>query len=63
MARLDAELKRLNKAHQFFTYEGANHAFMDHTNAQRYHKVAADTSWPRTLEFFATHLKRVPAKR
>jgi hypothetical protein len=35
---------------------------MDHTG-QRYIKAADDASWPRTLEFFATNLKRVPAKR
>jgi len=62
MAKLDAELKRMNKSHQFFTYPGADHAFMDHTG-QRYNKAAADASWPRTLEFFATHLKRAPVKR
>ena len=62
MAKLDAELKRLNKPHQFFTYQGADHAFMDHT-AQRYIKAADDTSWPRTLEFFATHLKRAVVTR
>jgi carboxymethylenebutenolidase len=61
MRKLDAELTRLGKAHQFYTYPGANHAFMDHTG-QRYVKSAADASWPRTLEFFATHLKKAPAR-
>jgi carboxymethylenebutenolidase len=54
--KLDAELTRLGKAHQFFSYPGAGHAFMDWTG-ERYHQDAADTSWPRTLEFFATHVK------
>ncbi len=56
MRKLDAELTRLGKPHQFYTYPGADHAFMDFT-ANRYHQEAAQASWPRTLEFFAAHLK------
>lgn len=55
LRKLDAELTRLGKAHQFYTYPGADHAFMDFT-AGRYQQAAADASWPRTLEFFAAHL-------
>ena len=55
--KLDAELTRLGKDHQFFEYAGAGHAFMDFTNLDRHQKGAAAESWPRTLEFFATHLK------
>ncbi len=61
MRTLDDELTRLGKPHQFYTYPGADHAFMDHTGA-RYHREAAETSWPRTLEFFAAHLKGVPVR-
>ena len=61
MAKFGAELTRLGKAHQFHTYPGADHAFMDHTSA-RHHPEAADASWPRTLDFFATHLKGVAVK-
>ena len=56
MRTLDDELTRLGKPHQFYTYPGANHAFMDFTT-ERYQKEAADASWPRTLEFFSQHLK------
>ena len=56
-AKLDAELTRLGKPHQFYSYPGAGHAFMDYTNPDRHHKEAAEASWPRTLEFFASHLK------
>ncbi len=56
MATLDAELTRLGVDHKFHTYQGADHAFMDYT-AHRYNKPAAELSWPRTLEFFNTHLK------
>ena len=59
---LDAELARLDKPHQFVSYPGAGHAFMDHTG-ERYHKAAAEASWPRTLEFFANNLKGAPVSR
>ncbi|MCH8832472.1 MAG: dienelactone hydrolase family protein [Chloroflexi bacterium] len=55
--KLDAELTRLGKEHVFYSYEGAGHAFMDFTNPDRHHEGAAAESWPRTLEFFAKHLK------
>ena len=57
MRTLDGELTRLGKTHRFYTYPGADHAFMDYT-AARYQKAAFEISWPRTLEFFAQHLKR-----
>ena len=55
MRKFDDELTRLGKPHQFYTYPGANHAFMDFTTG-RFHKEAAEASWPRTLEFFAANL-------
>jgi carboxymethylenebutenolidase len=55
MRKLDAELTRLGKEHEFRTYSGAGHAFLDQTGA-RYHEEAANASWPVTVEFFATHL-------
>ena len=54
--RLDAELSRLGVVHEFHTYQGADHAFMDYTGL-RYQQEASDASWPRTIEFFSTHLK------
>ena len=57
MRKLDDQLTRLGKPHRFYTYPGADHAFMDYT-AARYQKAASEISWPRTLEFFAQHLKR-----
>ena len=55
MRKFDAELTRLGKAHQFYTYPGADHAFMDFTTG-RFQQAASDASWPRTLEFFAANL-------
>ena len=57
MRTLDAELTRLGKEHDFRTYAGAGHAFLDHTQSARYHEDAATASWPVSLEFFARHLE------
>ncbi len=57
MRKLDDELTRLGKTHRFYTYPGADHAFMDYT-AARYQKAASEISWPRTLDFFDRHLKQ-----
>ena len=56
MQKLGAELSRLGKDHTFHTYAGADHAFMN-PDGGRYNEAAAVASWPRTLEFFAQHLK------
>ena len=53
----DAELTRLGKDFEFHTYEGAGHAFMDHTNPERHHAESAAAAWPRTIDFFNKHLK------
>jgi carboxymethylenebutenolidase len=55
MRKLDTALTDLGTSHQFYTYPGANHAFMDFTT-ERYQQAASDASWPRTLEFFAANL-------
>ena len=57
MHRLDAELTRHGKAHEFHAYPNAGHAFMNFTNAERYRESATNSSWPRTLEFLAGHLR------
>lgn len=55
MAKLDAELTKFDKVHDFFSYPGASHAFMDSTK-ESYRRHADDASWPRTLNFFGRHL-------
>ena len=55
MQRLDAELTRHNKTHEFYTYPNAGQAFIDFTG-ERYREAAAIAAWPRTLDFFARHL-------
>jgi carboxymethylenebutenolidase len=56
MLKLDEELKRCDKEHEFHAYPDAGHAFMDFTNPKRYREAAAKASWPRTLDFFARRL-------
>jgi len=55
--KLDAELTRHGKAHEFHTYPNAGHAFMNFANPERYREAAAEASWPRTLAFLERHLR------
>jgi len=55
MRKLDAELTRRGKAHEFYAYPGTGHAFAN-LGAPNYRAHAAEASWPRTLDFFATYL-------
>jgi carboxymethylenebutenolidase len=58
MKKLDAELTRLGKAHEFHSYPNAAHAFANFGSGN-YREHAANASWPRTFGFFAKHLKGV----
>jgi len=53
--KLAAELTKHNKAHEFYAYSGAGHAFMDHTK-ESFRADAAAAAWPRALEFLRRHL-------
>ncbi len=55
MKKLDAELTRLQKPHEFYSYPNAAHAFANFGSAN-YREHAANASWPRTFGFFAGHL-------
>jgi carboxymethylenebutenolidase len=56
MRRLDTEMTRLGKAHEFHSYANAGHAFANF-GSPGYREHAATASWPRTFGFFAEHLK------
>ena len=60
---LSAELTKHGKAHEFHSYPGAAHAYMNYTNEAAYREDAAKASWPVTLEFLERHLSKVPAAR
>ena len=55
MRKLDAELNRYGKVHEFHTYAGAAHAFAN-TGSKNYRPHAAALSWPKAMEFFSRHL-------
>jgi dienelactone hydrolase len=58
----NAELTRFNKAHEFYSYPNAGHAFMDGTK-ESYRRHADEASWPRALEFLDRHLGLAGDKR
>ena len=53
----EAALKKASIDYKIYMYEGANHAFFNDTNAERYNKDAAQLAWQRTLSFFKEKLK------
>jgi len=55
MKKLDAELTRLGKPHEFHSYANAAHAFANFGSGN-YREHAANASWPRTFSFFGKHL-------
>jgi carboxymethylenebutenolidase len=55
MRKLETELSKHRKAHEFYSYPSAGHAFMDHTK-ESYRRQADEKSWQRTLEFLHRHL-------
>ena len=57
--KLDAELTRLGKPHEFYSYAATGHAFMD-PHGDKYRPNSAEAAWSRMLEFFSKHL--APAK-
>lgn len=56
--KIDAELTRLNKWHEFHSYLNAGHAFHNFTESNNYREQAARASWTEMLAFFTERLKR-----
>lgn len=50
-------LKKGKKEYQIFMYEGAQHAFNNDSNPDRYNEKAAKLAWSRTIAFFKEKLK------
>lgn len=53
----EAALKKAGIDYKLYMYEGAQHAFNNDSNPQRYNKEAADLAWQRTIGFFKEKLK------
>ncbi len=62
MRKLDAELTRLGKEHEYFFYADAPHGF-NRSGWKGYRPEADQTSWARSLEFFGKHLAQVVEKK
>lgn len=55
--KISAELSKHKKAHEFHSYEGAGHAFLNFLNPNTYREHPAKDAWGKLLEFLDTHLK------
>jgi carboxymethylenebutenolidase len=55
VAKLDAELSRLGKVHEFHSYSGAGHAFMNEGRPS-YRQDAAEDAFSKCLAWFERHL-------
>ncbi|MGH8620198.1 MAG: dienelactone hydrolase family protein [Burkholderiales bacterium] len=55
--KIDAELTRLGKWHEFHTYNNTGHAFQNFISAS-YRERASRASWTEMLAFFTEYLKR-----
>ena len=54
---LEEAMKKHGKSFEYKIYPGAQHAFNNDTNPQRYNPEAAKDAWSRTLEFLKKHLQ------
>ena len=52
-----ATMQKLNKPYEYKIYEGAEHAFFNDTNQERYDAEAAKDAWEKTLAFLKKNLK------
>jgi len=52
----ETALKNAKIDYQIYIYDGAEHAFNNDSNPQRYNKEAAELAWKRTIEFFKEKL-------
>lgn len=52
----EAALKKAGIDYRIYHYEGAQHAFNNDSNPQRYNKEAAELAWKRTIDFFKEKL-------
>jgi carboxymethylenebutenolidase len=56
--KIDAELTRLGKWHEFHMYQDAGHGFQNFASPERYAPRAAQASWGELIAFFDHFLKQ-----
>ena len=54
--RTEAVLKKLGKNYEFHRYDGAGHAFFNHSRASAYRAEQAADGWKKVFAFFKKHL-------
>jgi carboxymethylenebutenolidase len=57
VAKIDAEMTRLGKEHEFHGHEGVGHGFM-HASRQGYREDVANSAWDRCIDWFTRYLRR-----
>jgi carboxymethylenebutenolidase len=60
--KIDAELTRHAKPHEFHRYEGAGHAFLNFMNAERHRPEQGKDAWAKMLGFLGRQLKGATAR-
>ena len=60
--KIDAELTAHGKAHQFHSYAGAGHAFLNFLNAERHRPQPGADAWTKMLAFLDTQFNRRAAR-
>jgi carboxymethylenebutenolidase len=56
VAKMDQELTKLGKPHEFHIYPGVDHAFFNDDRPEVYNKDAAEDAWKRTVDFLMRNL-------
>jgi len=59
---IDAELTAHGKRHEFHSYEGAGHAFLNFMNAERHRPKQGADAWEKMLAFLDAQLNRRAAR-
>ena len=62
VAAIDAALTRHGKPHEFHSYEGAGHAFLNFMNAERHRPKQGADAWAKMLAFLEQNLKLKAAR-
>jgi carboxymethylenebutenolidase len=57
MGKLDTELSKYGKPHEFYVYKNTGHSFMDPHHPDRYVAESDRESWARSMEFLRKHLE------
>jgi carboxymethylenebutenolidase len=57
VGEIAAEMDKHGKTHEFHSYEGTAHSFLDYTNPRAYREASAADAWEKAMAFFTRTLK------